>query len=139
MPVHKINFASWFHGIENEIRINDKFTSLYWVARDLSRSGNFRTFRLLRNVIEHRYLRIVDDSSISLKDELSNEGKMEYIISFSELRSQTYEILKLIRALLFYVIFAFNACYLETLKMCDKNNKLFIPLVLDYYDDEWKN
>lgn len=139
MPTYKIGFTNWFTGIENEIRINDNFTALYWVAKDLFRSGSFKTFRLLRNVIEHRYLRIIDNTSISLEDELSVEDKMEYIVSYSDLQEQTYEILKLIRALLFYVVFAFHKCYLETMEMCERENKVFIPLTIDYYDDEWKN
>lgn len=47
--------------------------------------------------------------------------------------------LKLIRALLFYLVFAFNECYIETIDMCKMDNKIFIPLAVDYYDDEWKN
>lgn len=139
MPAHKINFSNWFTGIETEIRINDKFTSLYWVAQDLSRGGSFKTYRLLRNVIEHRYLRVVDHASTTLEEELSNLDKMEYVVSFSKLQEQTYKTIKLIRALLFYVVFAFNACYLETTAMCKRDNKIFVPLLLSLYDDEWKN
>lgn len=139
MPARQITFFSWFEGIENEVRINDEFTPLYWVAKDLSKSGNFISMRNLRNFIEHRYLRVVDHSDIALEKELSNDDKMEYVISFSDLQKQTYEVLKLIRALLFYVVFAFNRCYLKTIQMCEEDHKSFIPLIIDFYDDEWKN
>nr|DAJ97208.1 MAG TPA: hypothetical protein [Caudoviricetes sp.] len=139
MPVRKISFINWFQGIEKEIRIYDSFTPLYWVARDISKDGAFANLRKMRNVIEHRYLRVVDHSKISLEEALSDDDKMEYTVSFSDLRKQTYSILRLIRALLFYVVIAFNSCYLEAMETSKRENKIFIPLSLDFYDDEWKN
>lgn len=138
-PVKKINFMNWFQGIENNIRINDEFTPLYWVAKDLSISGSFAIFRKLRNIIEHRYLRVVEHTTITLEKELEDMDKMEYCISFSDLQQQAHEILRLIRALLFYVIFAFHGCYLKTIQVCEKEHKAFIPLAISFYDDEWKN
>lgn len=139
MPARNITFTNWFKGIEDIIRINDKFTSLYWVAKDLSKSGKFNIFRLLRNVVEHRYLRVVENTTIPIEEELSDQDKMEYTVSFSELYEQIFEVLRLIRSLMFYVVFSFNESYLETIKMCEKDNKFFMPLLISYYDDEWKN
>lgn len=130
---------SYTRAIENDIRINDEFTPLYWVAKDLSISGSFAIFRKLRNIIEHRYLRVVEHTTITLEKELGDMDKMEYCISFSDLQQQALEILRLIRALLFYVIFAFHCCYLKTIQLCEKEHKAFIPLAISFYDDEWKN
>lgn len=139
MPTKKISFINWFDGIEERIQIYNRFTPLYWVAKDISKDGAFVDLRKMRNVIEHRYLRVVDCSKTSLEKELSDDNKMEYTVSFSELMKQTYRILRLIRALLFYVVIAFNSCYLEAMEMVERENKIFIPLTLDFYDDEWKN
>lgn len=139
MPARKISFITWFEGIEEKIQIYNKFTPLYWVAKDVSKDGAFVNLKKMRNVLEHRYLRVVDYSKISLEKELSDDDKMEYTVSFPELMKQTYRILRLIRALLFYVVIAFNACYLETMETVERENKIFIPLTLDFYDDEWKN
>lgn len=139
MSARTINFINWFQGVEEEIRIYDNFTPLYWVAKDLSKDGAFANLRKMRNVIEHRYLRVVEHSKTFLEEELLDDDKMEYTVSFSELKKQTYSILRLIRALLFYVVLAFNSCYLETMEMCKRESKIFIPLTLDFYDDKWKN
>ena len=139
MPAKNINFINWFDGIEERIQIYNKFTPLYWVAKDISKGGAFVDLRKMRNVIEHRYLRVLDYSKISLEEELLDDDKMEYTVSFSELMKQTYRILRLIRALLFYVVIAFNSCYLETMETAERENKIFIPLTLDFYDDKWKN
>ena len=139
MPARKISFINWFQGIEEEIQIYDIFTPLYWVAKDISKDGAFVNLRKMRNVIEHRYLRVVEHSKISLDEELSDDDKMEYTVGFSDLRKQTYSILRLIRALLFYVVIAFNSCYLKAMETSERENKIFIPLALDFYDDEWKN
>ncbi len=139
MPARKISFINWFEGIEEEIQIHNKFTPLYWVAKDISKDGAFANLRKMRNVIEHRYLRVVDQSQTTLEEELSDDDKIEYTVSFSDLQDQTYSILRLIRALLFYVVMAFNVCYLDAMEMCKRENKIFIPLRLDFYDDEWKN
>lgn len=64
---------------------------------------------------------------------------MEYTVTFSELKGQVFETLKLIRSLMFYIVFAFNESYLETVLDSRRNNKVFIPLTISYYDDEWKN
>ena len=139
MPAGDITFTKWFKGIECKIRINDKFTPLYWVAKDFFSCGSFNRLRLLRNVIEHRYLRVVRSTTIPLEKELSDRTKMEYTVTFSELKDQVFETLKLIRSLTFYIVFAFNESYLETVLDSRKNNKVFIPLTISYYDDEWKN
>lgn len=136
----KISFESWYKGIEQEISLHSYFSPLYWVAKDLAyKDGSFKTFRRLRNTIEHRYLRILDHCSTPLDDELADEDKMEYRVSYSDLCQQALHVLQLVRAVLFYTVFALNSCYQNALAECDNTTKVFIPLSLDIYDDEWKN
>ena len=136
----KISFTSWYQGIEQDIGLHNYFSPLYWVAKDLAyKDGSFKTFRLLRNVIEHRYLRILDHYNVPLEKELEDENKMEYKIDYSTLQSQVFEVLQLVRSVLLYTVFAFNSCYQNAMDECKKSNKIFIPLSLDIYDDEWKN
>lgn len=135
-----IRFDSWYKGIEQNISLHSYFSPLYWVAKDLAyKDGSFKTFRRLRNAIEHRYLRILDHCNTSLDEELADDDKMEYRISYSDLYLQAFQVLQLVRAVLFYTVFAFNSCYQNAMAECENNNKIFIPLALDVYDDEWKN
>ena len=136
----KISFESWYKGIEQEISLHSYFSPLYWVAKDLAyKDGSFKTFRRLRNTIEHRYLRILDHCSTPLDEELADEDKMEYRVGYSDLCLQALQVLQLVRAVLFYTVFAFNSCYKNAMDECQNSNKIFIPLSLDVYDDEWKN
>lgn len=138
--IRRVDFYSWYSGIENEIALHSGFSALHWMARDLNhKDGSYKTCRLLRNVIEHRYLRVLDNYNVSLEEELKDENKMEYKISYSDLREQVVFVLKFIRAALFYLVFAFNFCYMNVIEACRNNKKVFLPLSLDYYDDEWKN
>lgn len=134
-----IRFDSWYKGIEQEISLHSYFSPLYWVAKDLAyKDGSFKTFRRLRNTIEHRYLRILDHCNTPLDEELADEDKMEYRVGYSDLCLQAFQVLQLVRAVLFYTVFAFNSCYKNAIS--EKNtSKIFIPLTLDVYDDEWKN
>lgn len=138
--IRKVDFYSWYRDIEKEIALHSGFSALHWMARDLNnKNGSFKTYRLLRNIIEHRYLRVLDDYKVPLEQEIENPNKMEYKISIIDLREQVMFILKYIRAALFYLMFALNFCYMNVIEECRENNKVFFPLGLDYYDDEWKN
>lgn len=138
--IRRVDFYSWYKGIENEIALHSGFSALYWMARDLNhKDGTYKTYRLLRNVIEHRYLRVLDNYNVSLEEELKDINKMEYKISYSDLREQVVFVLKFIRAALFYLVFALNLCYMNVMDECKEKNKIFFPLGLDFYDDEWKN
>ena len=136
----KISFESWYKGIEQVISLHSYFSPLYWVAKDLAyKDGSFKTFRRLRNAIEHRYLRILDHCNTPLDKELADEDKMEYRIGYGDLCLQAFQVLQLVRAVLFYTVFAFNSCYKNAMVECEETNKIFIPLALVVYDDEWKN
>lgn len=138
--IRRVDFYSWYNGIEKEIALHSGFSALHWMARDLNhKDGSYKTCRLLRNVIEHRYLRVLDNYDVSLEEELKDQNKMEYQISYNDLKEQVLFVLKFIRAALFYLVFAFNFCYMNVIEECKENKKIFFPLGLDYYDDEWKN
>lgn len=138
--INRVDFYSWYNGIEKEIALHSGFSALYWMARDLNyKDGSYKTCRLLRNVIEHRYLRVLDNYDVPLEMELKNPNKMEYKISYNDLRGQVVFILKFIRAALFYLVFALNFCYMNVIEKCKENKRVFLPLDLDFYDDEWKN
>jgi len=138
--VSRISFTSWFKGLEKEIALHSEFASLYWLAQDLDfKNGSFKTFRKLRNVVEHRFLRVLDHAGTPIETELEDTNKLEYKIAYNDLYEQTLKVIKLVRNAIIYLVFAFNDCY--TSSMTDKKNtdKIFIPLHLDIYEDEWKN
>ena len=84
-------------------------------------------------------MRILDHCSTPLDDELEDEDKMEYRVGYSDLCLQAFQVLQLVRAVLFYTVFAFNSCYQNAIAECENTTKIFVPLLLDVYDDEWKN
>lgn len=138
--ISRISFTSWFSGLEKGIALYSEFSSLYWLARDLDfKNGSFKTFRRLRNVVEHRFLRVLDNVKTPIEIELDDENKIEYEISYQELNEQTRKVISLVRKAIFYLVFAFNDCYKASMNDEKNIDKLFIPLSLSIYDDEWKN
>lgn len=119
----RVDFYSWYKGSEKEIALHSGFAPLHWMARDLDhKDGSYKICRMLRNVIEHRHLRILDDYDVSLAEELKDTNKMEYKISYCDLRNQVLFMLKLVRAALFYLIFALNNCYMNAMDECEEKN-----------------
>lgn len=139
LPTHRIDFHKWYKEIEFDIALNSPFNSLYWLSKDLDlKVGEFRGIRLLRNAIEHRFIRVLDYYHKPILEELSDPNKYEYKISFSELLSFTYKTLKLVRTAIFYMTMGFNIEF-NRFYYGESEDKLFIPLMLDVYEDEWKN
>ena len=131
---------SWYVGAEKAIALHSEFSSLYWLARDLDyKNGSYKTFRRLRNVVEHRFLRVLDCTLTSVDIELDDDNKLEYRINYNDLHEQTWKVIRLVRHAIIYLFFAFNKYYNISMAECEKEKKIFLPLVLDIYDDEWKN
>lgn len=135
----RIDFNKWYSEVEMQIALESPFNALYWLSKDLDfKFGHFKNIRRLRNVVEHRYLRVVENHHVTISDELKDTNKYEYIISYENLLSITQETLKLVRAAIFYMVNGFNAIYLDAL-INKKQDEVFIPLMLSVYEDEWKN
>lgn len=134
----RLDFNKWYANVEMQVALSSPFHALYWLSKDLDfKSGHFKNIRRLRNVVEHRYLRVLEYHSVTISDELEDTNKYEYIVSYTDLLSITIETLKLVRSAIFYIVNGFNAMYLN---MISKNkDKFFIPLTLVIYKDEWKN
>ncbi|MCU5578290.1 LA2681 family HEPN domain-containing protein [Bacillus wiedmannii] len=137
--VQQIDFHKWYKEIELDVALRSPFNALYWLSKDLDfKNGDMRVIRLLRNCIEHRYIRVLESYDISFSEELADNNKYEYIVSYSDLECATYETLRLVRRAIFYMANGFNVEY-NRVYYGDSQNGVFIPLSLDTYDDEWKN
>ncbi|PEP14043.1 LA2681 family HEPN domain-containing protein [Bacillus wiedmannii] len=137
--VQQIDFHKWYKEIELEVALRSPFNALYWLSKDLDfKSGDMREIRLLRNCIEHRYIRVLESHDTLISEELADNSKYEYTVSYSDLESATYETLRLVRRAIFYMANGFNVEY-NRVYSGESQDELFIPLLLDTYDDEWKN
>lgn len=132
-----VSFEKWYREIESDIALESVFMPLYWLSKDLDfKDGYLKDIRRLRNYLEHRYVRVLDHYDVSVSEEFADDNKFEYTISYSELEKIAYETLKLVRAAIFYLINGFNKLYL---RLKNQGEGIFIPLLLDIYEDEWKN
>ncbi len=138
IPVHRINFHKWYKEIDREIALKSPFNALYWLSQDLDRkNGAMKEIRLLRNVIEHRYIRVLEYYDKPLIKEIE-ENKFEYIISYETLEDKAYETLRLVRNAIFYMASGFNMEFNRFYYDPEREHP-FLPLLVDEYDDEWKN
>lgn len=134
-----IDFNKWYKKVEKQVAIKSPFNALYWLSKDLDfKTGFFKDIRRLRNVIEHRYVRVLDYYEVPLSEELDDTDKYEYIIGYEDLYESTMKTLKLVRSAIFYMVNGFNTQYKITFHE-NSPEKIFIPLRLDIYEDEWKN
>lgn len=138
MKVQSIDFHRWYQQIDREVALKSPFNALYWLSQDLDRkNGEKKDIRLLRNVIEHRYIRVLEHYDKSLVEELE-EQKYEYFIDFWTLEEKAYETLRLVRNAIFYMSSGFNIQYNRFFYNPDREYP-FIPLRLSTYEDGWKN
>lgn len=134
-----VSFDKWFEKVEKQVAVGSPFEALYWLSKDLDfKTGFFKDIRRLRNVIEHRYVRVLDYYEVPLSEELDDMNKYEYIIEYKDLYESTIKTLKLVRSAIFYMVNGFNIQY-KTAVRKNSPEKIFIPLRLDIYEDEWKN
>lgn len=138
MNTRSINFQSWYREIKLDIALGSPFNALYWMSQDLDRGGALKDIRHLRNYLEHRYIRVLESTDKSMSEEFADETKFEYIVSYSDLKKKAFEMLRIVRSAIFYMIFGFNIEYMTTISNL-KDNEVFIPLTLSIYEDEWKD
>lgn len=137
IPVHKVDFHKWYKEIELKIALKSPFNALYWLSQDFDMNvGKMKEIRLLRNFLEHRYIRVIDSCNKNISQELSDKNKYEYIISYKDLEEKAYQTLKIVRSAIFYMASGFN---IEFNRVYYNTDKIFIPLNIYEYDDEWKN
>ncbi len=136
----KIDFNKWYKDVEMQIALESPFKALYWLSQDFDmNNGYLKKIRRIRNVIEHRYVRVLEFYDIPISQELDDKEKCEYNIQYEDLRLVAYETLKLTRSAIFYMVNGFNKLYNGTVNTELEQVKVFLPLILDVYDDEWKN
>lgn len=139
IPAHRVDFHKWYKEIKLTVALRSPFNALYWLSKDLDfKTGYMKEMRQFRNCIEHRFIRVLDSYDIPLSEELADSNKYEYKVSYSDLEKVTYETLRLVRRAIFYMANGFNSEY-NRVYYGDKSKGLFVPLMLDTYDDEWKN
>lgn len=139
MPIHKISFHKWYKQIKREIATRSSFNALYWLSQDLdTNKGVMKDIRLLRNCLEHRYVRILECCTKPLSEELSDDKKYEYIIGYNELERKAFETLMIVRNAIIYMASGFNIEF-NRFYYDSKRDHPFIPLMVDEYDDDWKN
>lgn len=138
MKVHQIDFHKWYRQIKMDIALGSPFNALYWLSQDLdTKNGSMKDIRLLRNCLEHRYIRVMDACLIPLSEELADDNKYEYKVSFYDLEKKAYETLRLVRSAIFYMVSGFNIEFNRL--YYDKNReRIFLPLTITEYDDDWK-
>lgn len=135
----RIDFNKWYKEVEMEVALDSPFKALFWLSKDLDfKTGYFKDIRMLRNVIEHRYLRVLDYYNVPVSEELKDTDKYEYIIGYQDLYEITTDTLLLVRSAIFYMVNGLNSLY-KNVVYGEKQGKLFLPLYLGVYDDEWKN
>lgn len=136
--VKHIDFHKWYSKIKLTVALKSPFKPLYWLSRDLDITNGFmKDIRLLRNKIEHRYLRVLEDYNVPLSEELEKQ-KYEYRISIENLEKKSYETLDFVRSAIFYLANGLNIEF-DTFYNDPKRKDAFLPLIVDEYEDEWKN
>lgn len=115
---------------------------LYWIKKDLynsTESGykgiinpSLRRAYFIRNALEHRYLKIVDDWSI--KPEEANDSSFDFdmVVSQHEFECLAIELLKTVREA---IILLTQIVYFEE-RQKDKTGA--VPITLTPYLDDWK-
>src|SRR5699024_9420761 len=105
-------FNKWYKKVEKKVATESPFQALYWLSKDLDfKTGFYKDVRRLRNVIEHRYVRVLDYYEVPLSEELDDADKYEYIIRYDDLYDITLKTLRLVRSAIFYMVNGFNIQY----------------------------
>lgn len=114
--------------------------SLYWIKKDLYNetksgyTGNINTklnkANKIRNTMEHKYLKIVDDTFIS--SERVDDELADLIIERSEFEELSIELLKVVREA---IIVLTQVIYLEESR---EDGSHVLPIRTSEYNDDWK-
>ena len=143
MGARQVNFrAMWVEGKDKALRSriagskNWPLRGLYWLSKDLFEEGaqdllepDARRIAELRNLIEHRFLRVVDDG-FPIPDDSDAEVPS---ISRGDLERRTLRLFQLARSALIYLSLAMH--HEERTR---KREGLAMPMHLGTFDDEWK-
>lgn len=113
---------------------------LYWIKKDLYNSTeskykgiinpNLNRAYLIRNAMEHKYLKIVDNWLT--KPEETNDSSFDMVISQNEFESLAIELLKTVREA---IILLMQIVYFEERQ---KDETGTVPIPLTSYLDDWK-
>lgn len=138
----------WYHKekYENELKEcfqdiqNIPLRALFWLSKDLQDreeilpllDPNSRKVAIIRNHIEHKYIKIHEYDVETLGSRLYPD-KLAFSIQREEFEERTLNLLKLGRASLIYLSLAIHQ---EEIEKRDKNKT--VPMYMDRYDDSWK-
>jgi len=115
---------------------NSYFDVIQWLIDDTrNEESQLSAYDFLRNVLEHRILRVYECYSVPWIEESVNRHKDEYSISIDELESNAYGSVKMARDLILYFANAVNA----TNEYNHERNQFVVPMIVSKFEDEWKN
>ena len=123
---------------------NYLLSALHWIKKDLYKNSVseykeyidpilHRTYEI-RNVMEHRYLKILDNSfHIDDKQDIDN---LAFVITIEEFHELAINLLRTCREAIILLVMAIN---IEEKRKYEELGEKFIPSIsLSSYDDEWK-
>ncbi|GJM20482.1 MAG: hypothetical protein DHS20C15_03970 [Planctomycetota bacterium] len=128
-------------------RPNLPLRGLYWISRDLFDAGSglntaaepdARHLQLVRNHIEHRYLKVHDSEWAGPDDESSFTDRLAYSIRRDDLERKALRMLKLARAGLLHLVLAIRVEESRRKPASGAEKGLTLPMHLDNFDDRWK-
>lgn len=114
------------------------FYPIFWFREGLKQNSGelLHEIDMLRNYMEHRFLRVLTSYDAPWRKEIEDPDKLEYKISIRELRMLAKEAVRSSRNLIFYLHMSMHGAFN---KIMQKHDGPWIPLFLDVYEDEWKN
>lgn len=120
---------------------NYALNALYWISKDFtekyenSPNPYAKHLSIIRNALEHKYLKVFDDSFIDRSDGSVDDWAL--YVSERNLSKYTIQLLKLIREVILNLSFA---VYQEEKSrfLKNKDNTIVMPIMMLNYDDEWK-
>lgn len=159
IPEREVGFRSiWFEKRgSTELRAafqgstNWPLRGLYWLAKDFvdkefreSTAPDASDFDDIRNHLEHKYLKVHEFSPRRRESSSSSDpfhDRLAFSVGRSELQIKTVRLFKLVRAALIYLCLAMREEERKrTEQKPDDPNKFGpVPMVLETWDDRWKN
>lgn len=122
---------------------NWPFRGLFWLAKDLFDEQlsdviepEAREFYVLRNRLEHRYVRIhegfLSDSSPGLE---ILSSRLAYSITRDNLKAKTLRLFRLVRAAMIYLMLGMHR---EEARKAKEDKEASLPMHISLWEDDWK-
>ncbi len=124
---------------------NHALKGLYWIKKDLySDTINIQKENIdpilhktynIRNIMEHRYLKILDSNFINEAND-SKYDEVAHVITSDEFYDLGINLIRTCREMIILLCLSININ--EKLKVQELDGKIIGPMYLDDFDDEWK-